>query len=270
MHKDSRITIGFLLLAIATGAALFAPLVAADPFAFNTIGRLKPPSGDHLFGTDNFGRSVYSRTVYGAQISLLVGITVAAISVVFGLTVGMLAGFHRHLDNVLMRVMDGVMSIPAILLAIALASITGGGIAAVIVAITVPEIPRVVRLVRSVVITIRELPFVEAAIGSGSSSAMIMIRHILPNTVAPLVVQATYVAASAILTEAVLSFLGIGTPPTTPTWGNMIANGRTFFAIAPWVILFPGLGLSLVVLAVNLLGDGLRDRLDPRLTHRMR
>jgi peptide/nickel transport system permease protein len=270
MFRDIRIAAGLGLLVVATAAALLAPLIASDPLAFNTPGRLRPPSLDYLFGSDNFGRSIFSRTIYGAQISLTVGLTVALISVAIGLTIGMVAGFHRRLDNVIMRIMDGVMAIPAILLAIALAAITGGGVIAVIAAITVPEIPRVVRLVRSVVLTIRELPFVDAAIASGSTGTRIMLRHILPNTIAPLVVQATYVAASAILTEAVLSFLGIGTPATTPTWGNMIANGRTFFAIAPWVILFPGIGLSLVVLSVNLLGDGLRDRLDPRLAHRMR
>jgi len=199
----------------------------------------------------------------------VVGLSVAAIAVAVGLTIGLFAGYYRRVDGIVMRFMDGLMAIPGILLAIALVSLNRASVGIVIAAISIPEIPRVVRLVRSVVLATREQPFIEAAIGSGSRGLKIILRHILPSTVAPLVVQATYIMASAILTEAGLSFLGAGVPPEIPTWGNMIAGSRLFLAIAPWTIFFPGAFLALVVLAVNLVGDGLRDRLDPRLARRM-
>jgi peptide/nickel transport system permease protein len=207
--------------------------------------------------------------VYGARISLIVGLSVATASVLIGLTIGLIAGYIRSLDNAVMRVMDGLMAIPAILLAIAMVSLNRASVGIVITAITLPEIPRVVRLVRSVVLTTREQPFIEAAISGGSRKVKIVLRHILPSTIPPLIVQATYVTGSAILIEAGLSFLGAGVPPETPTWGNMIASSRLLLARAPWTIFFPGLCLALVVLAVNLVGDGLRDRLDPRLSRRM-
>jgi peptide/nickel transport system permease protein len=231
--------------------------------------RLRPPSAEHWFGTDNLGRDVFARTVYGARISLLVGLSVAGVSVVLGLAIGLAAGNSRRLDGPIMRVMDGVMAIPAILLAIALVSLSRASVGIVIAAIVIPEVPRVVRLVRAVVLSVREQPFVEAAISGGSRRIKILIRHILPSTVAPLIVQATYICASAILVESALSFLGAGTPPEIPTWGNMIASSRLFLQRAPWTIFFPGACLAIVVLAVNLLGDGLRDRLDPRLARRM-
>jgi len=199
----------------------------------------------------------------------VVGPAVAVVSVSLGLAIGLVAGYYRRLDAPVMRLMDGLMAIPAILLAIALVSLNKASVTIVIVAISIPEIPRVVRLVRSVVLTTREQPFIEAAIGGGSRHSKIILRHILPSTIAPLIVQATYVMASAILTEAALSFLGAGVPPEIPTWGNMIASSRLFLASAPWTIFFPGTCLALVVLAVNLMGDGLRDRLDPRLARRM-
>ena len=212
---------------------------------------------------------MFDRTVYGGRISLLVGAAVALISITLGLAIGLIAGYYQQLDGVIMRIMDGIMAIPAILLAIALVSLTGAGVITVIGAIVFPEVPRVVRLVRGVVLTIRELTFIDAAIASGTGGVAMLWRHILPNTMAPLIVQASYVAASAILIEAALSFLGIGTPPSIPTWGNMIASGRGFLTIAPWVIIFPGLSLAVAVLGVNLLGDGLRDQLDPRLSRRL-
>ncbi len=270
MRRNPRIVIGAALLGVLIIVALAAPLIAPDPLAFKTINRLRPPSAQFWFGTDNYGRSVYARTVYGGRISLLVGGAVAVISVVVGLALGLAAGFFRRVDGVIMRVMDGIMAIPAILLAIALVSLTGAGVLTVIGAILFPEVPRVVRLVRGVVLTIRELAFVDAAVASGTRALPMLWRHILPNALAPLIVQASYVAASAILIESALSFLGIGTPPSIPTWGNMIASGRSFLTIAPWVIVFPGISLAIAVLAVNLLGDGLRDRLDPRLSHRLR
>jgi len=269
MRRNPRIVIGAALLWALVIIALVAPLIAPDPIAFRTINRLRPPSAQFWFGTDNYGRSVYARTVYGGRISLLVGASVALISLVLGLAIGLVAGYFRRLDGVIMRVMDGIMAIPAILLAIALVSLTGAGVVTVIGAIVFPEVPRVVRLVRGVVLTIRELAFVDAAVASGTRSLPMLWRHILPNAVAPLIVQTSYVAASAILLEAALGFLGIGTPPSIPTWGSMIASGRSFLTIAPWVIIFPGVSLAIAVLAVNLLGDGLRDRLDPRLSHRL-
>jgi peptide/nickel transport system permease protein len=261
--------VGGAILAFMALAAILAPLFAGDALTMMPANRLRPPSAEHWFGTDNLGRDVFARTVYGAQISLLVGLLVAGVSVALGLAIGLAAGYNRRLDGPIMRVMDGVMAIPAILLAIALVSLTRASVSIVIVAIVIPEVPRVVRLVRSVVLTVREQPFVEAAISGGSRRIKILLRHILPSTVAPLIVQATYICASAILIESGLSFLGAGTPPEIPTWGNMIASSRLYLARAPWTIFFPGACLAIVVLAVNLVGDGLRDRLDPRLARRM-
>jgi peptide/nickel transport system permease protein len=269
LRRSPTIVIGASLLLIIALAALFAPLIAGDPIAFQPIDRLQPPSARFWLGTDSLGRDVFARVVYGARISLLVGLSVAAVSVTAGLLVGLMAGYFPRVDTVVMRFMDGIMAIPAILLAIALVAVAGASVKLVIVAIAIPEIPRVTRLVRSVVLAVRALPYVEAARSSGTRVGRILRRHILPNTVAPLIVQATYICASAILTEAGLSFLGAGTPPEFPTWGNMIASSRLYLQIAPWTIFAPGLCLALVVLAVNLLGDGLRDRLDPRIARRM-
>jgi peptide/nickel transport system permease protein len=192
-------------------------------------------------------------------------VSVALLSAVVGLLIGVVAGYVRWLDNVVMRVMDGLMSIPAILLAIGLVSISrGGGLGIVILAIVIPEVPRVVRLVRAVVLSIREEPYVEAAVALGARLPALLARHVLPNTMAPLIVQATFVCASAIIVEAILSFLGVGIPPETPTWGNIMAEGRTLFRVFPHNILFPGIFLAATVLAVNMLGDGMRDMLDPR------
>ncbi len=269
VKRNPTIVIGAAILVFMTVVALAAPLIAGDPRLMNPVNRLQPPSAQFWFGTDGLGRDIFSRCVYGARISLIVGMTVAIASVVVGLAIGLAAGYIRFLDNAVMRVMDGLMAIPAILLAIAMVSLNRATVGIVIVAIVIPEIPRVVRLVRSVVLTTREQPYIEAAISGGSRTLKIVLRHILPSTIPPLIVQATYVTASAILIEAGLSFLGAGVPPETPTWGNMIASSRLLLARAPWTIFFPGLCLALVVLAVNLLGDGLRDRLDPRLSRRM-
>jgi peptide/nickel transport system permease protein len=223
----------------------------------------------HHMGTDSLGRDVYSRVLYGARVSIFVGVTVAVLSVTFGLMIGLFSGYFRWADPVVMRIMDGLMAIPAILLAIALVSLFRAGMWAVIAAITVPEIPRVVRLVRSVVLSVREEPYVEAAVTVGTPTLKLMWRHILPNTLAPLIVQGTFICASAILIEATLSFLGIGIPPETPTWGNIMAEGRAVFRLFPHNILYPGIFLALTVLAVNMLGDGLRDTLDPKMAKRV-
>lgn len=269
IRRNPTIVIGTAILALFVVVALIAPWIANDPLSFEPLNRLKRPSAEFWFGTDQFGRDVYSRVVYGTRISLIVGISVAGIATAIGLVLGVLCGYYRRVDDTVMRVMDGLMAIPAILLAIALITLMKASLLIVIVAIAIPEIPRVVRLVRSVVLTVRGLPYIEAAVASGTRTRLIMTRHILPNTVAPLIVQATYVCAAAILTEAGLSFLGAGTPPEIPSWGNVISMGRTFFQISPWIIFFPGVMLAIVVLAINLVGDGLRDSLDPRIARRM-
>lgn len=268
-RRNPTIVIGTTILVFMACVALLAPLLAGDPTFINPVDRLQPPSATHFFGTDHLGRDIFARCVYGARVSLVVGLSVAALAVASGLAIGLAAGYLRSVDNLVMRLMDGLMAIPAILLAIALVSLNQGGVGTVIVAITIPEIPRVVRLVRSVVLSTREQLYIEAAISGGSRKLKIVLRHILPSTIPPLIVQATYVAASAILIEAGLSFLGAGVPPETPTWGNIVASSRLLLALAPWTIFFPGTCLALVVLAINLLGDGLRDHLDPRLARRM-
>jgi peptide/nickel transport system permease protein len=250
--------------------AILAPwLGTIDPQAVAPIKRLKPPSASFWLGTDMLGRDVYSRVVYGARVSLAVGLAVAMFSTMVGSAIGLVTGYVRWLDAVVMRVMDGLMSIPSVLLAIALMALTRASIGNVIAAITLAEIPRVVRLVRSLVLTLREQPYVEAAIAAGTTLPRILVRHILPNIVAPLLVQATYVCGSAMITEAILSFIGAGTPPNIPSWGNIMAEGRSLIQIAGRLTLFPGICLSLTVLAVNLLGDGMRDALDPRLARRL-
>lgn len=268
-RRHTNLLIGTGMLVVTVFAAIAAPwLGTVDPQAIAPFNRLEVPSPDFWFGGDLVGRDVYSRTVYGARVSLAVGLGVAIGGTLLGLIVGLLSGFVRWVDQVLMRVMDGLMAIPSILLAVALISLTGASLKNVIIAISIAEVPRVARLVRSVVLSLKERPFVEAAVTSGTSFVLILVRHVLPNTLAPLLVQGTYIFASAVLTEAILSFIGAGTPPSTPSWGNIIAEGRTVFSIAPHIVLFPGLALSFTVLGVNLLGDGLRDIFDPRYVSR--
>lgn len=270
LSQHPTMVLGGVLLFLMIAAAVFAPLLfTVDPIRFNPIDRLKPPNAQNWFGTDMFGRDVYSRTVYGARISLTVGLVTAAISVTLGLFLGLISGYVRWLDAILMRVMDGLMAIPGILLAIALISLSGASLTTVIVAITIPEIPRVVRLVRAIVLSVREEPYVEAAVAAGTRLPLVLFRHVLPNTVPPLIVQATYICASAMLTESFLGFLGAGIPPEIPSWGNIMSEGRTYFQITPWMIFFPGITLAITVMAVNVLGDGLRDRLDPRIAKKM-
>ena len=257
------------LLLVMVLIAIIGPFFTVGPTDQNVIARLKPPSADFPFGTDFLGRDIFARVVYGARVSLVVGIAVAVIATFIGLFTGLISGYIRALDAVIMRVMDGLMAIPAILLAIAMISISGATLTTVVLAIVIPEIPRVVRLVRSVVLTVREEPYVEAAIASGTRLAPILVRHILPNTIAPLIVQATYICGAAMITESILGFLGAGIPPEIPSWGNIMSEGRTYFQLTPWIIFFPGAMLAVTVLAVNIVGDGLRDTLDPRIARKM-
>jgi peptide/nickel transport system permease protein len=259
------IWVGGVLLATLIAIALLSPYLAtADPRALSPGSRLLAPSATHWFGTDQLGRDLFARVLWGARISLFVGASVAFLSSLIGTAVGMLSASNRRLDAIVMRVMDGVMSIPAILLAIALMAVAGGSVLNVIIAITVVEIPRVARLIRGVVLSLREEPYVEAAIAVGTSGPMIVIRHLLPGVVPPLTVQATFVCATAMILEAALSFIGAGTPPSTPSWGNILADARALWQIRPTLVFFPAGFLFVTLLAVNMLGDGLRDLLDPR------
>jgi len=267
--KSPPVLLALAVLVLVTATALLAPwLGTVDPTALEPGSRLKPPFGDFLLGTDAFGRDVWSRVAYGARVSLIAGLGAAAVSVLAGLVIGIIAGWFRWLDGPVMRTMDAIMAIPGILLAIALVSVTGASLTTVLVAITIPEIPRVVRLVRGQILSVRTEPYVEAALALGTPLPKLLWRHLVPSTVAPLTVQGTYVFASAMLTEAILSFLGAGIPPEIPSWGNIMSEGRIYFRMLPGLILFPGLFLSLTVLSVNLLGDALRDALDPKTARR--
>jgi len=282
--RNGSVRLGGVALLILLAVALAAPwLGTVDPSLFDPASRdlLPGKTGEittlegetlkhqFLMGSDSFGRDIYSRVIYGTRVSLIVGVATAVVALAFGIVLGLVAGFIRWLDGPLMRVMDGLMAIPAILIAIALVAMWRGSLLTVVIAIAIPEIPRVTRLVRSLVLSIREEPYVEAAISLGTPTWKIMLRHILPNTVAPLVVQGTFICASGILVEAILSFLGVGLPPDVPTWGNVMAEGRAQFNEYPHNIFFPGIFLAVTVLAVNILGDGLRDTLDPKMAKRV-
>ena len=270
VRRNPTIVVGGSLLLIMVLIAIFAPyLGTVDPTALAPAKRTRAPSAQYWFGTDMLGRDVYSRVIYGARVSLIVGFSVAAIASIIGAFIGLVSGFIRVLDAIIMRVMDGLMSIPPILLAIALMALTRASVQNVIVAISIAEFPRVSRLIRGVVLTLREQPYVEAAVASGTRVPMIIIKHILPNTLAPLMVKATFICASAMITEAALSFIGAGTPPIIPSWGNIMAEGRALWQVKPYIVFFPAIFLSITVLSVNLLGDGLRDALDPRLAKRL-
>jgi peptide/nickel transport system permease protein len=282
--RNPSVLIGGALILLVALIGLIAPLLTPinpadiDPSNRNKLPGFETTTRDDdghkitrtaVMGTDSLGRDIYARVVYGARVSLTVGLAVALLSVSIGLAIGLAAGYFRALDGVIMRVMDGLMAVPAILVAIALVSLSGASLFTVIMAVTIPDIPRVVRLVRAIVLSIREEPYVEAAISVGTPTLKVLWRHVLPNTIAPLIVQATFIAGSAILLEAALSFLGVGIPPETPTWGNIMAEGRSVFQILPHNILYPAAFLTVTVLAVNMLGDGLRDTLDPRMAKRV-
>ena len=270
LKRHPTMAIGGGLLLLMFLAAVLAPwLGTVDPTALSPIHRTRSPNAQFWFGTDLLGRDVYSRVIYGARVSLIVGFTVAALATVIGVLIGLAAGFVRWVDAVVMRIMDGFMSIPTILLAIALIALTRASLQNVIIAITIAEVPRVVRLVRSLVLTLREQPYVEAAVAAGASRLRIVLRHIFPNTLAALMVQATYICGVAILAEASLSFIGAGVPPSVPSWGNIMAEGRALWQIKPHLIAFPAVFLSITILAINMLGDGLRDAVDPRMAKRI-
>ncbi len=284
MLRNPSVLIGAAIVGLLVIVGVLAPLLGTvDPAEINPVFRNKKPGAErtiraedgseqrfvYRFGTDSLGRDVYSRVLYGARVSLTIGVTVAVLSVSIGLLIGLITGYVRWLDGIIMRFMDGLMAIPAILLAMGLVSLSRAGLVAVVIAIVVPEVPRIVRLVRSIVLSIREEPYVEAAITLGTPTPTLLLRHVLPNTIAPLIVQGTFTCASAILIEAALSFLGIGIPPETPTWGNIMAEGRSLFRIYPHNIFYPGIFLACAVLAINMLGDGLRDTLDPRFAKRV-
>jgi peptide/nickel transport system permease protein len=282
--RNPGVIIGGTILLIMLAIAALAPVLGTvDPLRIDPAARNKKPGTEIAFrmddgttqkrvvlmGTDSLGRDVYSRVIYGTRVSLAVGISVALISIAIGTVIGLISGYVRWLDGIIMRIMDGLMAIPGILLAIALVSIWRAGLITVIFAVVVPDVPRVVRLVRSIVLSVREEPYVEGAISVGTPTWILMFRHILPNTVAPLIVQGTFLAAAAILAEAALSFLGIGVPPEIPTWGNIMAEGRTLFRVFPHNILYPGIFLAFTVLAINIVGDGLRDTLDPKMSKKV-
>jgi peptide/nickel transport system permease protein len=268
LGRQKIILFGLVVLVAMVGIAVLAPLLLPDPKAINPIYRLRPPSADFWFGTDHLGRSILSRTLHGTRVSLAVGVLVAGLTTTLGVVIGLMSGFLRRMDGIAMRFMDAVMAIPGILLAIALMSLFGSSLVNVIIAISIPEIPRMARLVRSAVLSIREQPYVDAARTNGTRLPRLLRRHVLPNAMAPILVQATYVFAAAMIVEAVLSFLGAGTPPEVPSWGNMMAEGRQYLQRAPWIAAFPGVFLAFLVLTVNLVGDALRDVLDPRLAAR--
>jgi len=282
--RNPNVIIGGVILLTMLVIAILAPFLGTvDPTRIDPAARNKKPGTEityrlddgttakrvAIMGTDSLGRDVYSRVLYGARVSLAVGVAVSIISVAIGMVIGLVSGYVRWADGIIMRIMDGLMAIPGILLAIALVSIWRAGLITVVFAIVVPDVPRVVRLVRSIVLTVREEPYVEGAISVGTPTWILMFRHILPNTVAPLIVQGTFLAAAAILTEAALSFLGIGIPPEIPSWGNIMAEGRTLFRVFPHNILYPGIFLALTVLAINIMGDGLRDTLDPKMSKKV-
>jgi len=270
LRRNPTIAMGGLLVLVMLFIAVAAPyLWTVDPTALAPARRTREPSAEYWFGTDMLGRDVYSRVLYGTRVSLLVGFSVAICASIIGLTIGLISGFIRVADAIIMRIMDGMMSIPSILLAIALMALTRGSVGNVILAITIAEIPRVSRLVRGVVLSLREQPYVDAAVAAGTRTPVIIWRHILPNTLAPLTVQATFICAAAMITEAILSFIGAGTPPIIPSWGNIMAEGRALWQVKPYIVFFPAIFLSVTVLAVNLLGDGLRDALDPRMAKRL-
>ncbi len=266
VRRNRLAVTGFSLILVILAAALLAgQLSPYDPRMMTVTDRLRAPSGSHWMGTDNFGRDIFSRILYGARLSLQVGLAVMLLTTGAGIVFGMLSGYFRRLDNAIMRVMDAMMAFPAILLAIAIMAVLGAKTVNVVIALSVVYAPRTVRIVRASVLAIKELDYIEAVRAQAAGHLRILFRHVLPNALSPLVVQATFTFAYAVLAEASLSFVGAGAPPTTPSWGNILSEGRVYMQAAPWITIFPGLTIAATVLGLNLAGDGLRDVLDPRM-----
>jgi peptide/nickel transport system permease protein len=257
--------VGAILMVVMVAIGVLAPVIGGNPGHMDVAGRLAAPSRVHWLGTDDVGRDVWSRVVYGARLSLLVGAAVVVISFVLGMICGLVAGYYRRLDNAVMRVMDGLMAFPAIVLAIALMAALGPSVLNVILAIAVVYAPRVARVVRGSVLVVRETAYVEAARALGASDLTLIGRHIVPNCLSPVIVQGSFVFAAAVLTEAALSFLGVGVPPYVPSWGVILAEGRLYIQQAPWLVIYPGVAIMLTIFGLNLFGDGLRDLLDPKI-----
>jgi peptide/nickel transport system permease protein len=269
LRRNRLAVSGACLLGIVVACALFAPWLAPqDPNLVHPEIRLQPPGPAHWLGTDGFGRDMYSRVIYGSRVSLLVGVLVVCFTTAAGVVFGMTAGYFRAWDGAIMRVMDALLAVPPVLLAIAIVASLGPRISNVVVSLTVAYTPQVARVLRSQVLVLREATFTEAARSEGAHDVLIAFRHVLPNTLSPMIVQASAILAYAVLTEAALSFLGVGAPPYIPSWGNELNDGRPFMVQAPWITVFPGLAIMVCVLGLNLFGDGLRDVLDPRLRGR--
>ena len=265
LSRNRAFMIGAAIVVLVMLAAVLAPLLAPyDPLRNNFRARLRPPGADFWMGTDHFGRDIFSRVLYGGRISLVIGASVVVVTGLFGTAIGAVAGFFRALDEPIMRVMDAIMAFPAILLAMAIAAVMGASVTNVVIALSIATTPHTARIVRASVLVVREMEYVEAARALGASELRVLFRHVLVNVTGPLIVRLTYVFAIAILAEAALSYIGVGPPPPASSFGNIIANGRDFMIAAPWITIFPGIAIIAVVLGLNLLGDGLRDVLDPR------
>ena len=265
LTRRKIVLVGLILVVVTAAVGVLAPVIAGNPTRMEVSARLQSPGSTHWFGTDDLGRDVFARVVYGARLSFVVGVAVVALALLVGLTAGLAAGYFRRLDNVIMRVMDGLMAFPAIILAIALMASLGPSVTNVIVAIGVVYMPRVARVVRGSVLVVRETAYIEAARALGVRDVSIILRHVLPNCLSPVIVQGSFVFAAAVLTEAALSFLGVGVPPYIPSWGNILSEGRLYLQQAPWLVLYPGAAIMITILGLNLLGDGLRDLLDPKI-----
>ena len=273
LSRNPNMAAGLFILLLASVLAIFADQIGGiggrSPVQSQALDRLEPPSSRFWFGTDGIGRSVYSRSIHGTRLSLTVGASVAAVTMIAGAIIGTLSGYYRRLDDIIMRFMDGLMAIPGFLLALSLVALLGPSIQNVVIAISVADTPGIVRIVRSSVLSLREQQFIDAAKAIGANPVRVLARHIFPQLVGPLIVQGTFIFALAILNEAGLSFLGTGVPPHVPSWGNMMGENRLYMQVAVWTVFFPGLFIAVTVLGVNLVGDGLRDNLDPRLRRRM-
>lgn len=264
--KNRLAKFGLFIFLVVCFIALFCPLLSPyDPLALNIRESFSPPSSQHLFGSDSYGRDIFSRILYGARVSIRVGLEVLLLAVFIGTITGVIAGWFSKLDNILMRIMDGLMAFPTIVLALAIRAALGPMEFNLVIALSVTQIPRIARIVRSSVLKIREMGFIRSAKAVGASDWRILVLHVLPNCLSPLIVQASFTFATVVLVEAGLSFVGVGVPPPSPSWGSIVADGRDYIRTAPWITISPGIVIIFVVLGLNLFGDGLRDILDPKM-----